>query len=266
MLAQFGGINWITDPVFSERVSPVSFTGPKRLQPPGVALADLPPIDVVMVSHNHYDHLDEMSVLALNKQAGGAPLFLVPLGVKAWFTSRDITNVVELDWWQSHTVTVRGMQAEVVFTPAQHWSGRGLNDRLATLWGGFAVFTPEFHFFYSGDTVYSQDFADIAARFAQRFAQNGKSGGFDLALLPVSTYEPRWFMKDQHVNPSESVQIHRDLRAKRSLGVHWGTFVLTDEPTDEPPKALARARAEAKLAEEDFFVLAVGETRKLPKR
>lgn len=258
MLLQFAGRTVITDPMFSERASPVSFAGPQRAQPPGVALHDLPRVDLVLVSHDHYDHLDEPSVRALQAQAGGPPLFVAPLGVGAWLRARGIARVVELDWWQSH----RDGDFEIVLTPAQHWSGRGLFDRMTTLWGGFAVFTPDFHFFYSGDTGYSPDFRAIAERFADR----QRNGGFDLALLPVGAYEPRWFMREQHVNPEEAVQIHEDVRARRSIGVHWGTFELTDEAPDEPPAALARARAARSLAEDAFRVLAVAQTVLLPRR
>jgi N-acyl-phosphatidylethanolamine-hydrolysing phospholipase D len=223
-----------------------------------LTLAQLPHVHVVLVSHNHYDHLDEASVVALNQQAGGPPLFVVPLGLKPWLQQRGISNAVELDWWQSHTVA----GVDVVLTPVQHWSGRGLTDRLATLWGGFAVFAPNFHWFFGGDTGYSKDFADIRQRFAARQA----GGGFDLALLPVGAYEPRWFMKNQHVNPAEAVQIHRDLGAKRSLGVHWGTFNLTDEALDAPPLALAQARRELGVADTDFVLIALGQTWQLPRR
>jgi len=265
MLAQFGGLNVITDPVFSERVSPLSFIGPKRHVPPGLTLAQLPHIDLVLISHNHYDHLDEASVRALAKQAGGPPLFVVPLGIQAWFAERKITNVVELDWWQSHTLTAPAGPVEVVLTPAQHWSGRGLNDRLKTLWGGYAVFAPDLHFFFTGDTAYSKDFKDIRDHFASRQTP-GQGGGFDIALIAVGAYEPRWFMSAQHVDPAEAVQIHLDVNAKRSVGVHWGTFELTDESLDQPPIDLADARRAKGVADENFFLLAVGETRKLPRR
>ncbi len=258
LLAQLGGINVLTDPIFSERASPLSFIGPRRAQPPGVALAQLPHIDAVVVSHNHYDHLDEASVVALQQQPGGAPLFIVPLGNRAWTEAKGATRVVELDWWQSQQVG----QVEIVLTPVQHWSGRGLNDRLRTLWGGYALFAPDFHLFHAGDTGYSKDFRDIRERFAARQGEQG----FDLALLPVGAYEPRWFMSTQHVNPAEAVMIHRDLRAKRSMGMHWGTFALTDESLDEPPRALAQARRDATLPDEAFFLMAIGETRKLPRR
>ena len=279
-----GSLNVLTDPVFGERASPVSFAGPKRFQPPGVALKDLPRIDLVLISHNHYDHLDEDSVKALNAQAGGPPLFVVPLGIKPWLAERGVTNAVELDWWDSVTLPATpsaqalvqrngaGIAAgassdavQVFLTPAQHWSARGLGDRMKTLWGGFALLSPKLHVFYSGDTGYSKDFADIQARLAPRQA-DAQGGGFDLALLPVGAYEPRWFMKDQHVNPDESVRIHRELRARRSLGVHWGTFSLTDEALDQPPKDLAAARKAQGVADDAFFTLAIGETRKLPAR
>jgi N-acyl-phosphatidylethanolamine-hydrolysing phospholipase D len=260
-LAQLGGLNLLTDPVFSLRASPFGFVGPTRHSPPGIALADLPHIDLVLVSHNHYDHLDEASVRALNVQSGGPPLFIVPLGIKAWMAERGITNVVELDWWQSHRIGT----VEVVLTPAQHWSGRGLNDRMATLWGSYAVFAPELHLFFSGDTGYSKDFVDIRARFADRQRPEA-GGGFDVALIALGAYEPRWFMSSQHVNPAEAVQIHLDLGAKLSVGVHWGTFALTDEALDEPPRALAQARRDKGVDDECFVVLAVGETRRLPRR
>lgn len=265
VLAQLGGLNVITDPVFSERVSPLSFVGPKRHVAPGLALAALPHIDLVLVSHNHYDHLDDASVRALAQQAGGPPLFVVPLGIKAWLAEREITNVVELDWWQAHAVAAPTGPVEVVLTPVQHWSGRGLNDRMKTLWGGYAVFAPDLHLFYSGDTGYSKDFKDIGARFAARQTPD-QGGGFDIALIAIGAYEPRWFMASQHVNPAEAVQIHLDIDAKRSVGVHWGTFELTDESLDQPPIALAAARRAKGLADDSFFVMAIGETRKLPRR
>ncbi len=269
MLVQMGGLNILTDPVFSERASPVQFAGPKRYQAPGIALKDLPRIDVVLLSHNHYDHLDTASVKALNAQAGGAPLFVVPLGVKKWFAAEGITNVQQLDWWDKTTVTsVKGAaagQVEVHFTPVQHWSARSLGDRRATLWGGFALFAKDFHTYFSGDTGYSRDFIDTQKHFAARQTE-ALGGGFDMALIAVGAYEPRWFMKEQHVNPSEAVQIHLDLQAKRSIGVHWGTFDLTDESLDQPPKDLAAARAAKKLPQEAFDVMAIGQTLKLPRR
>ncbi len=264
MLVQANGLNVLTDPIFSERASPIQSVGPKRAQAPGLSMEQLPPIDVVLISHNHYDHLDKYSALALSNrdnQVSGSPLFIVPLGVKAWFDDLGIKNVKELDWWDA--VDVKGV--EFNFTPVQHWSARGLGDRSQTLWGGWAVLGAQTHWYFSGDTGYSQDFADTQKRFADRQTP-ARGGGFDLALIAVGAYEPRWFMKEQHVNPAEAVQIHQDLKAKRSVGVHWGTFSLTDEPLDQPPKDLALALKERRLAADAFTVMAIGETRVLPSR
>ena len=261
MLAQLGGLTLLTDPIFSRRASPLGFAGPKRHQPPGIALDALPHIDLVLASHNHYDHLDEASVRALFAQAGGPPLFVVPLGLKRWLADHGVPGAVELDWWDRQRIGA----VDVTLVPAQHWSGRGLNDRMKTLWGGFAVFAPDCHLFYAGDTGYSRDFEDIRDRFAQRQTP-AAGGGFDIALLPIGAYEPRWFMAEQHVNVHEAVKIHRDLGAKCSIGVHWGTFELTDEALDEPPRVLAQIRADAGLAEEAFSVMAIGETRLIPPR
>jgi N-acyl-phosphatidylethanolamine-hydrolysing phospholipase D len=201
-------------------------------------------------------------VRALNAQAGGPPLFVVPLGLKAWMAECGISRVAELDWWQSISVQGAAGPVDVVLVPAQHWSARGLTDRMTTLWGGFAVFASDLHLFFSGDTAYSKDFSDIHARFANR----QRDAGFDIALIAIGAYEPRWFMTEQHVNPAEAVQIHLDLGAKRSVGVHWGTFQLTDEALDEPPRRLAEVRSERGIAEDDFFVMAIGETRALSRR
>jgi len=262
VLAQIGGLNVLTDPVFSDRASPVGFAGPRRHQPPGIALRALPRIDIVLASHNHYDHLDDTSLRRLNAQAGGPPLFVVPLGLKDWLAARGITNAVELDWWDTHRLAAPHGEVQVMLLPARHWSARGLADRMQTLWGGFAVLAPDCHLFFAGDTGYSRDFVDIR----ERLAEHQRDGGFDIALLPIGAYEPRWFMADQHVNVDEAVKIHRDLGARRSLGVHWGTFALTDEPLDEPPRRLVQARSEAGLAEDDFFVLAIGQTWRVPRR
>jgi len=253
-LVQIGTVHVLTDPHFSERASPVQWAGPKRLQPPGVALADLPHVDVVLISHNHYDHLDADSVRALNAQKGGAPLFVVPLGLERWFAELGITNVRALDWWDR--VEVAG--ATVTLTPVQHWSRRTLTDTNQSLWGGFAVEARSNgvtrRMFFAGDTGYSaRHFRDIGDRL----------GPFDLALIPIGAYEPRWFMRPQHVDPEESVQIHRDIHSKLSIGVHWGTFQLTDEPLDAAVGALAAARAKAGVRDDEFIVLRHGASKVL---
>jgi N-acyl-phosphatidylethanolamine-hydrolysing phospholipase D len=260
VLLQMGGSNLLVDPIFSERASPVAFAGPKRHVAPALTPAELPHVDAVLVSHNHYDHLDAASVEALARQGGGSPLFVVPLGLKGWLAERGIARAVELDWWQPTRIDA----IEIVCTPSQHWSSRSLSDRMRTLWGGFAIFAPTFQAFYAGDTAYSRDFRDAHARFAGR--HGGDARGFDLALLPIGAYEPRWFMSTQHVNPAEAVKIHLDVRARRSIGIHWGTFQLTDESLDEPPRALAAAAQAQGLGDADFSVMAVGETRRFPPR
>lgn len=251
VLLQLPSLTLLTDPHFSERASPVPFAGPKRAYPPGVPLSALPHVDVVVISHNHYDHLDLASVEALAAQAGGSPLFIVPLGLKEWFAGVGIHNVVELGWWQRHAV--HGV--DIVLTPAHHWSSRTPWDRRLTLWGGFAILGDGLKLVYTGDTGYAPDFVEIRRRLAAE-------DSFDLALIPVGCYEPREFMRSQHVNPEEAVRIHQDLGARRSIGVHWGTFMdLCDEPLDQAPKDLALARTSAGLADDAFVVLQRGETR-----
>jgi len=260
-LMQASGLSVLTDPIFSRRASPVSFAGPARAHPPGVALADLPQIDVVVISHNHYDHLDRDSILALAHQPGEPPLFLAPLGLKSWLNSLGIDSAVELGWWEHHT----HCGVDFHCTPAQHWSGRSLSDRNKTLWCAWSVLGSDFHWFFSGDTGYSQDFSDTRRYFAaQQDAEHG--GGFDLALIAVGACLPRWFMQQQHVDLPDAVQIHLDLGAKRSLGVHWGTFSLADDPLDQPIHELGAARQQKGVAEDAFFLLALGETRCVARR
>jgi L-ascorbate metabolism protein UlaG (beta-lactamase superfamily) len=254
-LVQIGAVNVLTDPHFSERASPVQWMGPRRWQPPGIALAELPRIDVVLISHNHYDHLDEASVRALNAQPGGPPLFVVPLGVERWLAGVGITNVRALDWWDK----TEAAGVTIHMTPVQHWSRRTLADTNATLWGGYVVEGRaegrQRRVFFAGDTGYSaQHFKDVGARF----------GPLDLALLPIGAYEPRWFMRTQHVDPEEAVQIHKDLRAHRSIGIHWGTFQLTDEPLDAPVRDLAAARDRLGVSATEFTTLRHGQTLRLP--
>ncbi len=249
VLLQAGGLNILTDPMLSERASPVSWAGPKRKTPPALALTDLPRIDVVIVSHNHYDHLDLPTLKALNTQAGGPPLFLVPLGVGDWLRRHGISHFTQLDWWQS--LPVHGVRLHCV--PVQHWSARGLFDRFETLWSGWVIETEDerrLKIFFTGDTGYSRDFADITQRF----------GAMDFAMIPIGAYEPRWFMRHQHVDPAEAVQIHLDLRARRSLGIHWGAFELTDEPLDDPPRALRQALQARGVDPQDFVTLRPGVT------
>jgi len=265
VLVQMGGLTVLTDPMFSLRASPVRFAGPKRHTPPGIELAQLPRVDVVLASHNHYDHLDAASVDALNRQPGGPPLFVVPLGIKPWLEGRRIRHAVELDWWDRHTVPGARGDVEIALVPAQHWSSRSPRDAMATLWGGFAVLAPDCHLLYTGDTGYSRDFVDIRRHFSDRQTPE-QGGGFDIALIPIGAYAPRWFMKSQHVDIEEALRIHADVGAKRSLGIHWGVFELSDEAIDEPPRKLAEVRNAQGIPEADFCTIAVGETRRLARR
>jgi L-ascorbate metabolism protein UlaG (beta-lactamase superfamily) len=252
VLLRVGGLSVLTDPHFSERASPISFAGPKRVVPPVPAIAELPHIDAVVVSHNHYDHLDQNSVRRLAEQAGGSPRFFVPLGLKDWFARRGIDDVVELDWWDK--VDFKGLEVHLV--PVQHWSKRTLTDENRSLWGGWVVRHPELSFFFAGDTGYSRDFVEIGKRF----------GGFDVAAIPIGAYAPRWFMQIMHVDPAEAVQVHQDVKARQSIAIHWGTFAhLTDEILYEPPQRLAEERRKAGLRERDFVVLKHGETLVLRK-
>ncbi|MCZ7565829.1 MAG: MBL fold metallo-hydrolase [Burkholderiales bacterium] len=252
LLVRIGGLNLLTDPQFSERASPLAFAGPRRVVPPAIALEDLPHIDAVLVSHSHYDHLDAASVRALAAQPGGAPVFFAGLGLKPWFAALGIESVEELDWWE----TRRLRDAEIRFVPVQHWSARTPWDRNRTLWGGFVVAHPDLRFFFAGDTGYSRDFRDIAAR----------AGPIDLAAIPIGGYAPRWFMQAMHVDADEAVQIHVDLAARRSIGIHWGTFDdLTDESLYEPPVRLRAALAARGLSPEVFWLLEHGESRSLER-
>lgn len=250
VLLQIEGLNVLTDPIASERASPVSFTGPIRRVPAPAMPEALPKIDVVVVSHNHYDHLDRPTVLALHR-ANPEIRFLVPLGLAAWFRHEGIANVRELDWWD----TVDHGPLRITATPVQHWSKRTIWDRNRSLWAGWMVENRRtaWRFYFSGDTGYSADFKAIRQRL----------GPVDLAALPIGAYEPRDFMRVQHANPEDAVRMALDLDARTVLGVHWGTFELTQEPFDRPPLDLATARAKLGMADERFFVMKHGETRRI---
>lgn len=220
-LLQVDGLNILTDPIFSDRASPVSFAGPKRSTPPAISIEQLPHIDIVLISHNHYDHLDKTSVKALQaKQPENHPRYFVPLGLKTWFDRRGITDVTELDWWTSVQVGDTTLHA----VPVQHWSSRSPFDRNKSLWAGYVLDSPSLRTLFVGDSGYSDDFKAIAQRL----------GTVDLALVPIGAYDPRWFMKSAHMNPEEAVQVVKDIGATQAVGMHWGTFSLTDEPMAEP--------------------------------
>ena len=247
VLLQMGGYNILTDPHFSRRASPVQWAGPERVAPLGLALENLPPIDIVVISHDHYDSLDEQTIKRLRQRPGGEKTrFYVPLGLKKWFARRGVDQVIEMDWWERQ----KHGTLEITAFPVQHWSKRSLFSRNTTLWAGWVINASEYRFIFVGDTGYTKLFKEIGK----------KLGPFDLAAIPIGAYEPRWFMAKHHVNPSEAVQIHKDIEAKKSVAIHWGTFILTDEPLDEPPKRLDDALRENQIPAEDFLVLKHGET------
>ncbi|HEY2416470.1 MAG TPA: MBL fold metallo-hydrolase, partial [Steroidobacteraceae bacterium] len=243
-LIRLPGLNILTDPVYSERASPVQWAGPKRVHAPGLAFDRLPPIDLVFISHNHYDHMDLATLRRL--AAAHAPLFLTGLGNGAFLRQQGIMPVVELDWWEQ--TSLRGVQ--LTFTPAQHWSARGMGQKNHTLWGGLWIANASNRLYFAADTGYSPWFAELRRRY----------GAPDLALLPIGAYEPRWFMGEQHMNPDDAVRAHMDLGADTSVAMHFGCFRLTDEGIDEPALALARACAEHALASDNFHVPHPGET------
>jgi L-ascorbate metabolism protein UlaG (beta-lactamase superfamily) len=242
-LIQVEGFNILTDPMFSERASPVSFAGPKRLVPPGISISDLPFIHAVIISHNHYDHLDAPTV----KRLGNLTRYFVPIGLSRWFKKRNIVNLVEMDWWASSQLDTIRFHA----VPIQHFSSRTQCDRNKTLWAGWVIETGAGNIFFSGDTGYALLFKEIGK----------KLGPIHLSFIPIGGYSPRWLMRPMHVNPPEAVMIHRDLASAQSVGMHWGTFKLTDEPMAEPPLYLKKALKEAGISEIAFIVMKVGETR-----
>lgn len=258
VLLQVGGVNLLTDPVFSRWVTPLPPFGPRRHQPPGIALRDLPRVDVVLLSHAHYDHCDRPSLRALAAQAGGPPLFLVPEGLDLWLAKAVPAargHVHALAWDASHAGDARAPGLAFHFHPVQHWSNRSPLRRNDTAWGSWAILHDDLRFWFSGDLGYSGDPARIGERH----------GHFDWAAIAIGAYEPRWFMAPQHVNPAEAVQVMRDVRAARAFGIHWGTFPLTDEPLDQPPRDLADAVRAAGLAADAFTAWRHGEVRRLPR-
>jgi N-acyl-phosphatidylethanolamine-hydrolysing phospholipase D len=245
VLVELDGVTFLTDPTWAERSGPFSGRiGVRRYTPPGIAFEDLPRIDFVLISHDHYDHLDEPTMRRLARTFD--PLFIVPMGIKAWLADRGITRAIELDWGES--VTVRGLS--VVCMPAQHGSGRTALDQGRRLWSAWAVLGSK-RFYFAGDTGYYRHFKEAGDAL----------GPFDLAALPIGSYTPREIARPVHISPEEAVQAGLDLRAAHLLGVHWGTFALAREPYDEPPQRLAAEVARRHLDPASTWVLEPGETR-----
>jgi L-ascorbate metabolism protein UlaG (beta-lactamase superfamily) len=249
LLVQLDQLNILTDPVFSKRVSPVSWMGPKRIREPGLKLEELPKIDVVTISHNHYDHMDLASIKKLHGLF--EPLFIVPLANAKFLHKIGIKKVIELDWWENCLVK----DCLITLVPAQHWSGRTLRDRYQSLWGGFVYSCQDIKIYFAGDTGYNNHFKEIYQRF----------GAMDISLLPIGAYEPRWFMQAQHINPEEAVLAHIELNSKVSIGMHFGTFALANEGLEHPVQDLNISLEKYQLTEKDFLVLDHGETLKYAK-
>lgn len=251
VLLQTMGLNILTDPLFSPRASPAQWAGPKRVRAPGVAVRDLPPIDIILLSHNHYDHMDLPALRQISRHH--QPHVVTPLGNARHIrkASRSF-QIDELDWGQD----VSNDSFRITLTPALHWSKRSLLDANKALWGAFVIETPGGVIYFAGDTGYGdgQTFRDVRDRF----------GPPRLSLLPIGAYEPRWFMKPQHMNPDEAVQAHLDLGSQTSLAIHHGTVQLTDEAIDAPVKALSEALSARSLQPERFLVTDVGEPILLP--
>lgn len=251
-LVRIEGLTILTDPVFSTRASFSQWVGPSRYRPAAVPIEDLPQVDSVVISHNHYDHLDYNSIRGLNARFGPRLQWFVPLGTKQWMTDCGCSNVVELDWWASATIPTR-LDVQFILTPAQHWTLRGPSDERKALWGSWTVIGPNKRFYFAGDTGYCPVFKQIGQSY----------GPFDLAAIPIGAYEPRWFMGPQHVDPEQAVLIHQDIRAKLSVGIHWGTFDLASEFYLEPPLKLKEALNKHKLQESEFITVSHGQTFKL---
>ena len=243
-LIQTSAGNLLTDPVYADRAGPWGLLGPRRVRRPAMALEDLPPISIVLLSHNHYDHCDLRTLRALARRFD--PIVITPLGNGRLLRSAGVRRVEELDWWQSAVTS----PVDVTVTPAHHFSARTPFDRNRALWGGFLINAAGRRIYFAGDTAYAPIFAGIRQRF----------GPPDLSFLPIGAYEPRWFMRSVHMNPAEAVQAHMELESRASIGMHFGSFPLAEEGMDEPLRALERARAEVAIPEPLFRVLDGGQS------
>lgn len=244
-LIQLQNLNIITDPIFSKRAGPLSLVGPKRVRSPGIKLKKLPHIHVILVSHNHYDHMDLGSLKKLEKLFH--PLIIVPLGNKKYLAEKKFHNVVELDWWQTHQIN---SSQSVTLVPAQHWSMRRFNDANKALWGGFWIHSNILKIFFAGDTGYGPHFKLIQQ----------KLGSPNISILPIGAYQPRWFMKEQHMNPEEAVLASIDLQSDLSIATHHQTFHLALDHIDDPVIDLKHSMQTHGLTQNDFIAPETGET------
>ena len=242
-LIQVDSLNILTDPVWSQRVSPFSFAGPKRMRPPGIDFEDLPPIDAVIISHNHYDHLDIPTLERLKERFN--PRIITPLGADLYLKEKGFDRSLHLEWWSTLFLTADFMVHAV---PAQHFSGRGIFDRDKTLWAGYMLSTPKGDIYFAGDTGYGAFFKDIGSRFPS----------IKVALLPIGAYKPRWFMGPVHISPDEAVQVHKDLGAELSIGMHYGTFPLADDSEFDPENDLKKAMSLNDIDSSAFILIKEG--------
>lgn len=249
VLIQMDGLNILTDPIWSERCGPVSWAGPRRVRPPGIRFQDLPPVDAVVISHNHYDHLDIPTLRHLAEVH--RPRFYAGLGNRALLAENGIANVHELDWWQSVRLAD---DVRLTSAPVRHFSGRGVSDRDKALWTGFVIEGPAGAVYFPGDTGWGDHFELVRERI----------GPVRLACLPIGAFRPRWFMAPVHISPEEAVAAHRALGATTSMAIHFGTFRLGDDGQDEPVDRLRRALADSAVSPERFWVLGFGEGRDVP--
>lgn len=246
MLIQIKGMNILTDPVWSNRASPFSFAGPKRVTAPGIAFDNLPPIDVVLISHNHYDHMDIATLKKLHPKY--QPLMITPLGNDTIIRKHiPNANITVGDWGDQITINET---TSVALTRANHWSSRGMRDRRMALWAGFFIKSASGNIWFAGDTGYGN--GDIFREIREIH------GAPDVALIPIGAYAPRWFMKEQHVDPTESVKMFQDIGTTKALGMHWGTFQLTDESRNAPKEELAIALANANISADQFIAAEPG--------
>jgi L-ascorbate metabolism protein UlaG (beta-lactamase superfamily) len=241
-LIQLENFNILTDPVWSERVSPFSWLGPRRFRPPGIKFEDLPEIHLVILSHNHYDHLDISTLQKVHKKFN--PLMIAPLGVPASLAEKGINPLLEMDWWEESRINE---QITIACVPAQHFSGRGMFDRNKTLWAGYVIRSDAGNIYYAGDTGHGDFFGKIAEQY----------GPIHLAMLPIGAYKPRWFMSPVHISPEEAVKIHLEMKAEKSVAMHFGTFPLGDDGMWEPVDDLMKARETFQA--ENFQVIQPGE-------
>ena len=247
-LIQMDGLNILTDPIWSDRAGPFSWLGSKRIRKPGVNFNDLPPIDLILISHNHYDHLDIPTLKKLYNRKKS--MVITGLGVKKRLLSEGIDNVQDLDWWQNYILKEKGL--DITFVPALHSSGRGLSDKNKTLWGGFIIKGETITVYFSGDSGYG----DFVKEIKNRFPDIGVS------ILPLGNYEKRWFMKNQHMNPEEAVKIHRLLGSKQSIGIHYATYLEhPEQAVDAHETDLKKALVKYKIPESEFWIMNFGEGR-----